>query len=767
MGWDAIEFEKNIDQQNQKFEDAKTPYEEEYKNTKQVFLSKYEWNQEDMSLYLEKAMTTEIDFVVNGEKHVLSRAEKVEFFSGALDGVYTDLVDVSPDNHDQYFLDPNFFAEKIQERAQEKYMISNENKIEKKREEMQKMFGTHREYFAKSMNSYDEKEYFDFDKNVEWVSFLTNSNFINELKSNENFKSFAFGDFDLNKYGFNKMQMEYLQYRFLLQERVEYLQFQWLENDPEMIKILKKLAKFDQEVLWLGEEFLVVAIAADGSLKLIKFVRKKVFSKELLASKSNVGVPTLKDEKALTEVLMDPKYGNQDVIEYVEKSPSLLDEADMSRDWNAVLEDSAYQSMIQIDMQQWLEENIIDSEEKNKYQKYFAGIDPLSFDVDGKLDVLWNPELNELQVYLQEKYFVDLKKRVQTVADKVVKEKAFGALVVQLGQYFEVNNDSKFVLDVQEDIAVEGNVLEVGGSFDVRSVKFFYDMTTGKLEMLDYLSRGKYDEADTAVNQSFVRGMDHGERRTLFVDLPTLDELQALALSSLDIKSVDIADSASDQILEQNIGNQIGSLSSHFKSSPVAEKRIQKALEQNILEQEMCEWFGDISLLDLGNGALDQQQHPDVFRLLKLFEESFGIWDADKICRCKSVLKDVSELAKKTWVQNYPIGEARVQENKSEIFAKTFGRKKSNVSLAASGTWKQQYEHRVYSFFETSTYRFKKTDTMESLLNLNTMETVVGCLKNPVWDTRKLRNLNFLRFKKLYEGEIREEEADRSLGRIG
>ena len=271
---------------------------------------------------------------------------------------------------------------------------------------------------------------------------------------------------------------------------------------------------------------------------------------------------------------------NKDIENFVlDTGTDTIDKKDIQQNKNI-------QDIVEYKLEDWyggrIQKSINELLTKNKLENYKDNF-------DGKGELINTEDIPEKDLKKLEKisarvievYTAKAQEKIGQESNKVIKEKAVGALLQNIGQYFQIDDITKqFTIDIDSGITFDKKMLKLSGNREGRNMSFYYDMEKGEVWTDDFVHHNQKDK-------TFY--IDRGNtdtigREKLPLRMPTLNDMLTDSQTKITDEMENILGNTNDLNDYEDKLNEV-SLPIEQKSL-TADIIIQHAMAKNIATQE-------------------------------------------------------------------------------------------------------------------------------------------------------------------------------------
>ncbi|EKD25089.1 MAG: hypothetical protein ACD_80C00120G0008, partial [uncultured bacterium (gcode 4)] len=447
------------------------------------------------------------------------------------------------------------------------------------------------------------------------------------------------------------------------------------------------------------------------------------------------------EDKDLWEHLVESNKNIEDFV--LDTKTNTLDtkEIEDNKDISKTMGDKLgawYKDEIQEGITQLLKKNKLDSYTKN-------------FDASGKtINTDKIPEkdkkkLEKISAKIIDTFTGKVEEELLKNTNEVIKTKAVGALVKNIGQYFQVKNYQQedfakdFDIDTKNGITFDGKILRLSWSMEGKEIGFDYDMETGEITADDFVH---YNQKD----KTFYINKDWGAegRERLPLKMQTLNEMLATSKTETTkniTKSIDESKKTGD--FKEKLSNN--TTIDYRQESSGADIIIEHTMAKNIAIQETQDFLKKY-IPEKDKYSLDKESKE--FSLYKIIDTSLDRYTADEIIQRRNLLSRFEQKIT-----------AAKPSFKDKMIKNLF--KGNTIKNDQKGEYDNEKWPNLYQFIRGITYE-QPGITKNDVINLSFFEQVVQELESNEGDTKKLSSksnkYNQLRID--YENKKENESAD-------
>jgi len=433
--------------------------------------------------------------------------------------------------------------------------------------------------------------------------------------------------------------------------------------------------------------------------------------------KDNITKHSMKDIVYNKNLWADLVKNNADVEDFV------LDTDTDTLDDKEITDNADIKEKIEDNLGTWYKEEIQSGIstllKKNKLDTYTA-----NFDESGKLidtDKIPDKDKEKLQKIsdkIIDTYTVQAQEKILKDTNEVIKSKAVGALLQNIGQYFKIDNFAEeFTIDLKSGISFDGKELQLSGSMEGRDISFYYDMNTGEVSANDFVHYNKEDETFY-----IDRGnKDSKGREKLPLKMPTLTNTLKASES---VYSKAIPDAVENADTPDEYKKQLNDISfSVHQESPVADTIIEHAMAKNIAIQETQDFLEDY-IPTKNKYSKDKEMRE--YSLYTMIDTSFDRYTTNEIQQRRNLLE---RFTNKMSEENPTFKDEMIQG----IFDEDTVEKDTNGKYDTN-TWPS-----MYKFLRALTYEQPGT-TKNDVIDISFFEQIVTELESNDGDTKKIKD---------------------------
>ncbi|MCX6823916.1 MAG: hypothetical protein NT085_02220 [candidate division SR1 bacterium] len=428
-------------------------------------------------------------------------------------------------------------------------------------------------------------------------------------------------------------------------------------------------------------------------------------------------------EHSIKDIVYNKNLGADLVKNNADVEDFVLDTETDTLDDKEITDNTDIKEKIEDNLGTWYKEEIQSGIstllKKNKLDAYTE-----NFDESGKLintDKIPDKDKQKLQKIsdkIIDTYTAQAQEKILKDTNEVIKSKAVGALLQNIGQYFKIDNFAKeFTIDLKSGISFDEKQLQLSGSMEGKNISFYYDMNTGEVSADDFVHYNKEDETFY-----IDRGnKDSKGREKLPLKMPTLKNTLK---DSESVYSKAIPDTLKNADTPDEYKTQLNDIPfSVHQESPVADTIIEHTMAKNIAIQETQDFLKDYIPT---KNAYSKDKEMREYSLYTMIDTSFDRYTTNEIKQRRNLLERfTSKMSEKN------------PTFKDEMIQGIFG--ENTVEKDTNGKYDTSKGPSMYNFLRGLTYEQPGTIKNE-VMDILFFEQIVTELESNDGDTKKLKD---------------------------
>lgn len=426
-------------------------------------------------------------------------------------------------------------------------------------------------------------------------------------------------------------------------------------------------------------------------------------------------------ERSIKDIT-DNKNIGADLVEYnADVEDFVLDKETNTINTEMIHENTEVQNIIWDKLSDWYQEDIQKGINKllrkNKLDQYEDSFDEAGNIIDEesipKEDL---GKLKKIQEATTQHFSNKATEKITEDTNKVIKMKAIGALLQNVGQYFKIDNMAEnFNIDLESGIEFNGEEMKLSGTMEWREMSFYYDMNSGAIFANDFVHYNKEDKTFYVDRGN----KDKKGRERLPLKMPTLKN--ALDESQMaHIQAMPDALEQSDSVEEYEKNLNATPFTIDTKSN-VADIIIEHSMAKNIATQETQDFLRDY-VPNRKQYSFDKR--PQEYNLYNIIDKSFDRYTTEEIKTRRNLM---GRFDRKINEENPGYEDEMIQSMFDE----------NVIQKEVEDTYDKEKWPKMYQFIEALTYNNPWT-IKNDVIDLNLFEKVVISLEKTDGTTKDI-----------------------------